>query len=91
MTVAVACYIALSAVANANSKTNVAGANDNPETDLPTVRKSRFIPLCPERARKWTEKALRTSAAREKKNCSTPLVSQAKAYLSFLAIHRNTT
>lgn len=35
MTVAVACYIALSAVANANSKTNVAGANDNPETDLP--------------------------------------------------------
>ena len=33
MTVAVACYIALSAVANANSKTNVAGANDNPETD----------------------------------------------------------
>lgn len=35
MTVAVACYVALSTVANANSQTNVAGANDNPPTDLP--------------------------------------------------------
>lgn len=35
MTVAVACYVALSTVANANSQTNVAGANDNPPNDLP--------------------------------------------------------
>lgn len=58
MTVAVACYIALSAVANANSKTNVAGANDNPETDLPDSPQKQVYSTLPRACEKVDGKSV---------------------------------